>query len=1139
MWAGDSKVAILGYGDVDIQVIGPKKKLQVFRLYDVAYCEGFARPKYNCLRRRDDSVVAYLREIHDQSVLEYIPNDHPYTRMAFYIRRNKFNTWTERRPATGDAMRWHLRLGHPGPQALEHLVNASKGVRIKGLKTVECEACGTSKAKRRIRREPREFKQEPGIQLALDFHDSEEGYGGYKCVLLITDRCYGLIWDYYLTNHKSETILAALEHLFGILEHCQIRPEKIECDNEIFMKRKAVLMWLQKRFVKVEPSPPYVKELDGAAERSGGVVKDKARSMRQAAKLPAALWPEIDRAAVYLHNSTPRYNYNWKSPYDLFHTYIAHRDGVVVHDRKPQQAHLKVYGCKAFALTTEYLKKEKRLQRFNPKAWIGYLVGYESTDVYRIWNPIKNTVIRARDVIFNEDEVFDGNLDRLRDDCLHIDLEELSQLLTSLDTTPNPEEIKESDPIRPSDPDDCIFVGNSGNLDEAIYESENLESHESQGLSQLAQEAMKVMEQDPSEIYMDVEGMKDHQQPYPTPPQSPPAALLAATIRGPENNGPIEAFPSEAHSPRQEVWKAAFNAGRMSQHVGSLHGKTLDRSQIQRLLRSPQGMKAIHRRDLPPPPTKHKDIESHPLGRLFEQAEKDHLQSHVPMNSWTVIDQTEARGEQILDSMWVYVYKFDKHGRLLKCKARLVVRGDQQARVGREDTYAATLAARSFRTFMAIAARFDLELKQYDAVNAFVHAPLPDKVYMRMPQGYRQHGRILRLNKAVYGLRQSPVLWQRLFTTTLLEIGFKPVPHEPCCLTYDGILIFFYVDDIVLAYHKSQESKAQDLMNQLKRHYNISGGEDLQWFLGIQIHRDRAQKLIWLSQNSYIDKIVKLADTNQPDETPMTKTELFPYEHRASSQIVRAYQRKIGSLLYAAVTNRIDIAFAVSRLARFLTNPSPEHHAAADRVLHYLYRHRELGLQLGGSDDFLVATDASFADNTMDRKSSQAYVMVLFGGVIGWQANKQNTVTTSTTEAELLSLSQGAKEGQYVKRLLDELKINLDDQRIQIHCDNRQTIRLVTEEIARLQTKLRHVDIHNHWLRQEARNGRIAVKHVPTKNMIANGLTKALSRSEFHKFLQQVNLVNIASQIVEREIRESKQEELNHNSLQVYMGDIM
>src|SRR5215469_16224762 len=148
-----------------------------------------------------------------------------------------------------------------------------------------------------------------------------------------------------------------------------------------------------------------------------------------------------------------------------------------------------------------------------------------------------------------------------------------------------------------------------------------------------------------------------------------------------------------------------------------------------------------------------------------------------------------------------------------------------------------------------------------------------------------------------------------------------------------------------------------------------------------------------------------------------------------------------------------------------------------------------------------MATDASFADNSLDQKSSQAYIMVLFSRVIGWRANKQNTVTTSTTKAELLSLSQGAKEGQYIKRLLDELGVSLDNQRIQIHCDNKQTIRLVTEEITRLQTKLRHVDIHNHWLRQEVRNGRITVEHVPTKQMIANGLTKALSKGEFNEFL--------------------------------------
>ena len=118
-----------------------------------------------------------------------------------------------------------------------------------------------------------------------------------------------------------------------------------------------------------------------------------------------------------------------------------------------------------------------------------------------------------------------------------------------------------------------------------------------------------------------------------------------------------------------------------------------------------------------------------------------------------------------------------------------------------------------------------------------------------------------------------------------------------------------------------------------------------------------------------------------------------------------------------------DIAFAASRLSRFLTNPGPTHQAVADRVLLYLQCTQGLALQLGGEDDLVVASDASFADNTLDRKSSQAYVMKLFGGLIGWRASKQDTVTTSTTEAELLTLSQAAKEALYVSRLIMELSV--------------------------------------------------------------------------------------------------------------------
>lgn len=197
---------------------------------------------------------------------------------------------------------------------------------------------------------------------------------------------------------------------------------------------------------------------------------------------------------------------------------------------------------------------------------------------------------------------------------------------------------------------------------------------------------------------------------YPTPPDTPPAALLSATIQRPENEPGSQERLYEAFAP----WKAAFLAGTRMKQVGTLQGEAVDKEKIKRFFQSKNKEKLPLHKDLPPPPSRHEQLRYHPYGEQFEQAERDHLKSHEPMNSWTKIDRFGAKDAQILDCMWVYVYKFDKEGR------------------------AATLAARSFRTFMAIAARFDLELKQFDAVNAFVNANLEEEVFMRMPPGYRE-----------------------------------------------------------------------------------------------------------------------------------------------------------------------------------------------------------------------------------------------------------------------------------------------------------------------------------------------------------------------------------------------------------------
>lgn len=165
--------------------------------------------------------------------------------------------------------------------------------------------------------------------------------------------------------------------------------------------------------------------------------------------------------------------------------------------------------------------------------------------------------------------------------------------------------------------------------------------------------------------------------------------------------------------------------------------------------------------------------------------------------------------------MWVSVYKFDKHGKLLKCRARLVVRVDQQEGFNHGDMYAARLAIQSFRMFVTICAKFGKfgpEMKQYDTVNAFVHTELKGTVFMKRPPEYSQ---VLKVNKVLHGLRTPLLLWQKAFTESLKDLGFEAVPHEPCCMMKDGILIFFRVDDIVLVYEKKNEGVAQNIMKKL------------------------------------------------------------------------------------------------------------------------------------------------------------------------------------------------------------------------------------------------------------------------------------------------------------------------------------
>src|SRR6266566_1066136 len=194
----------------------------------------------------------------------------------------------------------------------------------------------------------------------------------------------------------------------------------------------------------------------------------------------------------------------------------------------------------------------------------------------------------------------------------------------------------------------------------------------------------------------------------------------------------------------------------------------------------------------------------------------------------------------------------------------------------------------------------------------------------------------------------------------------------------------------------------------------------------------------------------------------MTLQHLEPYKATATAADTHLFQKLIGSAIYPTVLLHLNAAYPANRLSRYLQNPSPEHRSTAYRVLEYLVSTKQCGMLFDGEyqgPEMEVFTDASFADDSTDRKSSQGYMITLYGTPIAWKTSKQPTVTTSSIEAELLALTEASKETIATMRLFAGIRFHLYED-IVIWCDNQQTIRLVTADIPRLRMVLRYVDIH-------------------------------------------------------------------------------
>ncbi|KAJ9544557.1 hypothetical protein OSB04_024264 [Centaurea solstitialis] len=336
---------------------------------------------------------------------------------------------------------------------------------------------------------------------------------------------------------------------------------------------------------------------------------------------------------------------------------------------------------------------------------------------------------------------------------------------------------------------------------------------------------------------------------------------------------------------------------------------------------------------------------------------------------------------------------------------------------------------------------------------AFLNGKLTEDVYMKQPEGFedpKNPNKVCKLLKSIYGLKQASRSWNLHFDERIKEFGFTKSEFEPCVYTkFSGSIVTFlvlYVDDILLI--GNDVPTLQSVKSWLSKCFQMKDLGEAAYILGIKIYRNRSRRLIGLSQSTYIDKILKKfrMDESKKGFIPMqhgivlSKTQCPVSSQDQDKMKLVPYASAIGSIMYAMLCTRPDVAYSVSVTSRYQQNPGEPHWVAVKNILKYLRRTKEMFLVFGGTEDEISVTgysDASFQTDRDDFRSQSGYVFTLNGGAISWKSSKQDTIADSTTEAEYIAASDAAKEAVWLRNFLSDLRVVASISRpIDIFCDN-------------------------------------------------------------------------------------------------------
>ncbi|KAI1003570.1 Retrovirus-related Pol polyprotein from transposon TNT 1-94 [Podosphaera aphanis] len=475
---------------------------------------------------------------------------------------------------------------------------------------------------------------------------------------------------------------------------------------------------------------------------------------------------------------------------------------------------------------------------------------------------------------------------------------------------------------------------------------------------------------------------------------------------------------------------------------------------------------------------------------LWGKAVEEEMDALNRNDTWEIV--TRPQNRNVVGSKWVFKIKHKADGSIERYKARLVAKGfSQQPGTDYDDTYAPVARYDLLRLLLALAAHERWKPRQLDVKSAFLYGKLDREIYMEIPDGFKEPGKCYLLRKSIYGLKQSPLVWYETLSNVLNKGGFASTNFDPCVFTNfeKQIFLAIYVDDILI--FGPDNRTLNELEETLHSTFECTNLGVAHYILGIQV--DITNQGISLNQKAYINKILErfgMLDCH-PVGTPLEPgIQLRKGQPEEMLDDPTIYQSIIGSLMYACMGTRPDLAHTVTLLSQFSSCPNQIHLAAAKRVLRYLKGTSEWLLNFPHANDSILHgySDSSHGNFIDDRKSCSGYLFRLGEASISWSYKKQKTTALSTTEAEYMAISDAARHMICMQSALKELKLYYDSI---LHADSNGAIDLAKNQ--RVSQRSKHIDIRYHFIREHIDNS-FSLEYVASENNLADLLTKQLTK---------------------------------------------